>query len=264
MSGPRWQTKFEVKPASWVYVLTPDMDFLGKQIHALVLKHWRIPNNYYHLQPGGHLAALRHHINDHYFAHLDIRNFFGSISNSRITRSLKAFVGYERARKIAKISTVPVSNGQPHSHCLPYGFVQSPVLASVCLQQSHLGTQIASISKSNTIKISLYMDDLLISGTDEGEVKAAFETLKVAAEKSKFHLNIAKESAPATEIVCFNIALSHQCMMITDERLHDFAQDYLATDHPPIQQGIEGYIRTVNPEQLAAFRELLAVPEPQP
>ena len=108
------------------------------------------------------------------------------------------------------------------------------------------------------------MDDLLISGTDEDEVKAAFEMLKVAAEKSKFHLNVAKESTPAAEIVCFNIALSHQCMMITDERLYDFALDYLATDHPPIQQGIEGYIRSVNPEQLAAFRELLAVPEPQP
>lgn len=257
MSEPRWQTKFEVKPTSWVYVPTREMDVLGKQIHALVLRHWQIPSNYYHLQPGGHLAALHHHINDHFFAHLDIKNFFGSISNSRITRSLKGFLSYETARRIAKVSTVPVSNGQPYSHCLPYGFVQSPILASVCLQQSHLGSQIASISKTDTIKVSLYMDDLLISGTNEEEVRIVFEMLKIAAEKSKFKLNDAKESCPATETVCFNIVLSHQSLMITDERLHEFALDYLATDHAPKHQGIEGYICSVNQAQLVPFRSLL-------
>lgn len=257
MNGPRWTVKFEVKPGSWVYVPTKQVADYGRRIHDELLKRYRCPRYYFHLQSGGHLAALQHHVDDRFFAHLDIRNFFGSISRTRITRSLKDILSYPIARDVAKKSTVPVSNGQSYSHCLPYGFVQSPLLASICLHRSHLGTVIERLHQTGYVRISLYMDDLIVSGMNEFITKMAFELIKKAAPKSHFELNQTKEAKTQPLIECFNIRLSHRCLEITNNRLISLAEQYRASDNDFVHDGITGYIKSVNPAQLAVFSQLI-------
>ncbi|WP_257292862.1 hypothetical protein [Endozoicomonas sp. ONNA1] len=91
---------------------------------------------------------MRSHTSGQFFVHLDIRQFFSSINRSRITRSLKPRIGYERAREIAIASTVPAPNTDGSAYILPYGFVQSPILASICLRYSKLGTVLHELSKA--------------------------------------------------------------------------------------------------------------------
>ncbi|MDM5054435.1 reverse transcriptase domain-containing protein [Aeromonas dhakensis] len=251
--------KFEVKPGSWVYVPTKQVAEYGRRIHDELLTRYRCPRYYFHLQSGGHLAALQHHIDDHFFAHLDIKNFFGSISRTRITRSLKDILSYPIARDIAKKSTVPVSNGQSYSHCLPYGFVQSPLLASICLHRSHLGTVIERLHQTGYVRISLYMDDLIVSGMNESITKTAFELIKKAASKSHFELNATKEAKQQPQIECFNISLSHRLLEITPRRLIEFSERYHANDNQFAREGIIGYIKSVNPTQLAVFNQLTSI-----
>ncbi|HHO2168287.1 reverse transcriptase domain-containing protein [Aeromonas caviae] len=257
MNEPRWTVKFEVKPGSWVYVPTKQTASYGRQVHTELLKRYSCPKYYFHLQSGGHLAALHHHINDHYFAHLDIKNFFGSISRTRVTRSLKDILSYKMARDVAKKSTVPVSNGQSYSHCLPYGFVQSPLLASICLHRSHFGKVIEKLHQTGYVRISLYMDDLIVSGMNEAITKMAFELLKKSASKSHFELNAAKEAKQQLQIECFNIHLSHRSLEITYNRLISFAEQYRASDNEFVHDGIIGYIKSVNPAQLLILYQLI-------
>lgn len=259
MTAPRWIVKFEVKPGSWVYVPTKQVAGYGRQVHDELLKRYSCPNYYFHLQSGGHLAALHHHINDHFFAHLDIKNFFGSISRTRITRSLKDILSYQIARDVAKKSTVPVSNEQSYGHCLPYGFVQSPLLASICLHRSYLGKIIERLHHSGYVRISLYMDDLIISGMNEAITKTAFELLKKSAPRSHFELNITKEAKPQPLIECFNIYLSHRLLEITHRRLIEFSERHNANDNRFVRDGIIAYIKSVNPTQLSAFNHLTAI-----
>lgn len=259
MTAPRWVVKFEVKPGSWVYVPTKQVADYGRQVHDELLKRYSCPSYYFHLQSGGHLAALHHHINDHFFAHLDIKNFFGSISRTRITRSLKDILSYQIARDVAKKSTVPVSNGQGHSHCLPYGFVQSPLLASICLHRSHFGKVIEKLHQTGYVRISLYMDDLIVSGMNEAITKMAFELLKKSASKSHFELNATKEAKQQPQIECFNISLSHRLLEITHRRLIEFSERYHANDNQFVREGIIGYIKSVNPTQLAVFNQLTSI-----
>lgn len=257
MNGPRWTVKFEVKPGSWVYVPTKQVADYGRGVHDELLKRYRCPRYYFHLQSGGHLAALQHHVDDHFFAHLDIKNFFGSISRTRITRSLKDILSYPIARDVAKNSTVPVSNGQSYSHCLPYGFVQSPLLASICLHRSHLGQVIEKLHQTGYIRISLYMDDLIVSGMNKAITQAAFELLKKSAKKSHFELNSTKEAKPQSQIECYNIYLSYGSLEITLSRLISFSEQYRASDSKFVHDGIIGYIKSVNTAQLAVFSQLI-------
>lgn len=229
----------------------------GRRVHDELRKRYSCPRYYFHLQPSGHLAALHHHINDYFFAHLDIKNFFGSISRTRITRSLKDILSYPVAREVAKKSTVPVSNGQTYSHCLPYGFVQSPLLASICLHRSHFGKVIEKLHSSGYVRISLYMDDLIVSGMNEAITKMAFELLKKSASRSHFELNAKKESQQQPRIECFNIYLSHKSLVITHSRLISLAEQYRASDDDSVHDGIIGYIKSVNPAQLTIFLQLI-------
>ncbi|HHQ4467759.1 TPA: reverse transcriptase domain-containing protein [Aeromonas veronii] len=259
MNEPRWQLKFEVKPGSWVYVPTIEIAKQGRKLHQGLWSKYQkiIPKNYFHLRLGGHLSALHHHLDDHFFCHLDISNFFGSISRTRITRALKDKLGYDIARNIAKLSTVPVSNNQPFSHCLPYGFIQSPIIASICLAQSHLGESIIKIENKCDVRISLYMDDLIVSGKDLTKTITAFETLKVSAHRSHFTLNEKKECTPNTLIECFNIRLSHQHISLTKDRMHQFVLQHVqGNEH--VQDGILSYIQSVNPMQIPIFEKMLS------
>ncbi|MCF4010411.1 reverse transcriptase domain-containing protein [Rheinheimera sp. UJ63] len=251
MFSRRWDNKFLLKKDLWVYVPSDEMYAFGKKIHTTLSMRWKRPANYYHLIAGGHVAALKYHQSDSYFAKFDIKNFFNSISKTRITRSIKSLVGYSAAREIATVSTVPVSHQQSFSHCLPYGFVQSPILASICLRDSYLGRLIERKFKS--CKISVYMDDIVISGNSESDVDALLNELLSAASKSHFEVNPSKVRLTSHTLESFNIELSQQTLNITADRLDAFKQEILNTENQAKIDAIIGYVKTVNISQAGSL-----------
>lgn len=96
---PFWIHKFEVKPGSWVYIPSTATRTCGERIAKQVKSVWHAPDYFYHLNQGGHVKALQSHLNDKYFASIDISDFFGSISRSRITRTLKKKLAMNKLEK---------------------------------------------------------------------------------------------------------------------------------------------------------------------
>ncbi|MBT2975958.1 MULTISPECIES: reverse transcriptase domain-containing protein [Vibrio] len=244
-----WTSKYEMKPGRWVYVQSSEAKKLGRNINEHIRKHWKIPSYFYHLQLGGHVQALKVHIDNKHFSSLDITDFFGSVSRTRVTRELKSLIGYERARAIAKASTIPHCNPDEHSHSLPYGFSQSPLLASICLAQSHFGSCIRACHETDGMSLSVYMDDIVISSNDEQMLLLWHEKLKIAAGKSKFKLNSLKENISSTSIEVFNINITEHEMHVSDKRFSKLHTVYSLSESEHQRKGIGGYVWTVNPDQ---------------
>lgn len=106
-----WQHKFEVKKDRWVYIPDAETHKFGQKIHAYIRFKWKSPLYMFHLRDGGHVAAANLHIKKKYFSLIDISNFFGATSQSRVTRELGRLIPYIKARDIAKLSTVKNLNG---------------------------------------------------------------------------------------------------------------------------------------------------------
>lgn len=244
-----WLNRFELKPGRWVYEPTPDSRATGQSINRLLHKRWNKPSYYYHLRSGGHVEALRLHLDQTYFATIDISDFFGCISRTRITRSLKPILGYENARKIAKLSTVKASDDYPHSHHLPYGFNQSPILASICLFDSTLGKCLEKININKDLRVSVYMDDIVISSQDKKSLNKKFDEIMSAAQKSKFSLSKEKTRPIANQTEAFNIILSHGEMRIEYDRFVRFQQAYSTSKSEAQKKGIGSYVGSVNKTQ---------------
>lgn len=245
----RWQYRYQRAPGKWVFVPTEESRAEGSRIKDVIENKWRPPKYYFHLRAGGHVAALRSHSNNRHFLRFDIQNFFGSVSRSRVTRCLKPLVGYEEARKIASASTVK----HPHQKnvvFLPYGFVQSPVLASLALYRSALGSCLDRISKRRNLRVSVYMDDIIISSSDLDYVIAAKLEIENAAAKALFELHPEKTEGPAHKVTAFNIELTHTDLSVTQRRLYDLIQAHHHSNSKFQKDGISGYIRSVNPNQV--------------
>ena len=181
------------------------------------------------------------------FIHLDIQNFFGSINRTRITRCLKNLFGYDRAREIANASTV--SHPETKNHILPFGFIQSPIIASICLRESALGRYLEELHRMKGVTVSVYVDDLIISTKDESISKAILDKVSAKATRANFTLNAKKQEGPSAHITAFNILLSENSLSIEESRLNKFIDAYLATDSVNKQRGILGYINSINSDQ---------------
>jgi len=249
-----WLHKFEIKPGRWVYIPNEATLKQGKLIHAYIRSKWKSPLYMFHLRDGGHVAAANHHVQKKYFALIDIKDFFGATSQSRITRALGNFIPYDKARKIAKLSTVKNQNGNGLKHVIPYGYPQSPVLASFCFHQSFCGSLIKNISKSGDISVSIYMDDILLSGNDLGRLEDTFKAVNEALVKSGYTVNRSKTQLPSTIVNVFNLELSQNSLRISAKRIVDFLQAYISSSHPPEKKGIASYVGSVNKEQARLFK----------
>lgn len=249
----QWEHRYERKPGRWVFVPTEECKARGEEIRAQIAKRWIPPPFYFHLKPGGHVAALQYHTTHTYFSRLDIEDFFGSISLSRVTRNLTPFFGYVTARSMAKDSTTNHPSEKSKT-ILPYGFTQSPLLASLALAESALGKQLVGLSKA--IAVSVYMDDILLSSNDESKVADAKATLEALAPISKFKFNAEKCQGPAPTVTAFNVRLERSALALTEERLAQFAAVLEDGPTPHERAGILGYVKTVNAAQADALAAL--------
>lgn len=172
----------------------------------------------YHLSEGTHIRALHDHRKNKFFCRVDIERFFYVISRNRVKRALKE-IGVRDAERFARWSTVknPYAGG---GYVLPYGFVQSPILATLVLSSSAVGEYLRSLG--DDITTSVYMDDVCLSSQSLEALEAAFEGLKVAMGEANFTLKADKTRDPSDKIDIFNCELESGRSEVTPERIAEF------------------------------------------
>ncbi|HDU8493842.1 reverse transcriptase [Morganella morganii] len=250
----RWLHKFELKKNNWVYVPSSEARDQGSAFLKDLLLKWTPPIYYYHLRNGGHISALQVHLNSKYFAHIDLKHFFNSTGRSRVTRVLREFYPFEQAREIARFSTVKNLVSLCPSHVIPYGFVQSPMIATICLDKSLLGKTIRELFNRKDIKISVYMDDIIISSLSLDIVESVYSQLLRCIKKSHYLINEDKSQPPAKNIVVFNINLSRNNIKITETRVIELLINYITTKSVHVKEGIKSYVKKINIDQVDIFK----------
>jgi hypothetical protein len=196
------------------------------------------------------VAALRCHEARAFFLRVDIDDFFARVNRSRITRCLKAWYPYTEAREMASESVVrrPTSS----EFVLPYGFLQSPILASLALDRSKLGSFLRKAHANAALDVSLYMDDIVISSDDKSVLADTADGLEAASVAAMFPLSASKSQGPASCISAFNIDISQGSMLITSARMSAF-QSAFSSGSGAAREGIFRYIESINPIQVACL-----------
>ncbi len=180
----------------------------------------RFPDFFYHLMPGGHIAALHKHRENTYFCKIDLKNYFYSISRNRVARVLSK-IGLERAQHFSKWSCIKNPFLVP-KFCLPYGFPQSPILASLVLDDSAVGKYLREIQEE--ITPAVYVDDISLSSDNFSDLRVAFGKLKEIAQESNFRINEEKVVEPCKIMDIFNITLQKGSTKINWARVEKFYQ----------------------------------------
>jgi hypothetical protein len=146
-------------------------------------------------------------------------------------------------------------DGAPGIYSLPFGFVQSMHLASLALHYSALGRAMLDVRRGG-VAISVYVDDVLLSADDLGQLAEAQVQLLEGAETAGFAFNPAKTRGPANSVQAFNLRIGGGSMRVAESRLSEFRHTVL---QPPqaAAEAVIAYVRTVNGDQaddLAAVR----------
>jgi hypothetical protein len=175
----------------------------------------------YHLSKnGGHVAALHAHRPHSFFARIDIRRFFYSIARNRVARALRA-IGVGRAEHYAKWSCVKNPYGVP-SYALPYGFIQSPVLATLVLLQSGVGAFLRDLEAQRIVLVTVYMDDVTLSSDDFDALQGAFDRLLVCLAEAEFEISPDKTREPGPTMDLFNCDVQQGRTAVREERVNRF------------------------------------------
>lgn len=201
-----------------VFVPTKIGRRIGNEIKDTVEGTYTFDPIYFHLRRGGHVAAMHHHRDNRSFARIDISNFFYSISRRRVQSSLDR-VGVGNARFYAQWSTVVSPFGEPR-YALPYGFVQSPILASLVVATSNLGQHLLSLPPS--INVGVYVDDISLSSDNGDALSRAYQTTLDVMAADGFTVNPAKLRPPADAIDIFNCELAHGKTTVMNDRVNTF------------------------------------------
>ena len=71
---------------------------------------------------------------------------------------------------------------------LPYGFVQSMVLATICIEFSLLGSALIRTYGGGNVRVSMYVDDIILSSDDEGALVKAYDEVLNSVRQSNFRV----------------------------------------------------------------------------
>jgi hypothetical protein len=211
---------------------------IGADIKGRVEKAYAFEDFYYHLRKGGHVAGLHSHRPNRYFCKVDIENFFYSIARNRVVRCLRA-ISIPRSPHYGKWSCVKNPFGEP-SYALPYGFIQSPILASLVLSKSALGTALNKLSKY--ANVAVYVDDITLSSNDLATLKTCYNEILEAFEVADFTPNAGKCTAPCERLSVFNCDLSQSKTLVEPARIADFSR---VARTPASARGFELYCNSV-------------------
>lgn len=234
------------------YAYVQDERFAKKADFYLsrISQYWTCPDYYFHLNSGGHVAGVKKHIYSKYFSKFDIERFYFHVTKNKILRSLKKIgMPFSIADQIASESVV-LADGK---FSLPYGFVQSPILASIVLQQSALGRFIGTLAQS--FPLTVYMDDVIVShrNDDQSLFELSQKVIRIA-ELSRLPINPNKVTVAKSEIQVFNICLAYKRASITNQRMADFCVQLQNCIKKEQVDGILRYVLSVNADQYRDLR----------
>lgn len=250
---PYWIHRYSDPKGHWIYIPSAETRKFATYTETVIKKHWNVPYFYYHLQKGGHIQAIKKHFDlkkNIYFSYIDISNFYGCITRNKIIKVLKKYIGYYNALDIAQRSTT--KNPGSKAYALPYGFPQSPLLASFVLDKSALGQEMRKIATSKEVKVSLFMDDLLLSSANKSSLIKATQRIIASLEKSNFLINTTKSKSVEESIRIFNIHIENNRIAIEQDRLETLISSLLKNQNQYLSiSGTLGYINSVSPSQKA-------------
>ena len=197
------------------------------------------------------MAAARLHESSAAIVRLDIDRFFDHVTRTKIARALRA-IGFpaDEAFEAARLSTVRKPGHAGYS--APFGFVQSPLLASLVLDRSALGRSLRRIKSAGAL-LSVYVDDILLSSDSAATTQAFLAEVQVAANASGLPLNLAKsqlQPGPAAE--AFNLHIGNGMLRVNGLRMTKFSSDAYYASAEQLE-GYAYYLNSVNHNQAIKF-----------
>jgi|GEM_PF-844982 len=245
-----YEYSFELKPGKLVFIQTKEAAVRSKRIIKAVLKRYFPDQVFHHFKRGGgHVGALKRHLEGRYFSTFDIDDFFGRVTRTRLARALRHIgIPSNRAFEWAFESVVVSGNRK----VLPFGFRQSPLLATLVLECSALGVELKRLHEDG-LTVSVYMDDIVISGSDRETVLAASARIMAAAEIAQFPLAENKVAISVAQATAFNIHIQEHHVEFTEERLERFARDFPYLTEAG-QESVQRYALAVGDKELSRLK----------
>lgn len=253
MAGHNYEKRFELKPGKFVYIQRTDALIRGRAAIKQITKRYKPHRIFFHFKrQGGHIAALRMHQGSAFFSRFDITNFFGQVTRTKVYRVLRE-IGFPKARAFnIAVDGVVVEGGKK---VVPYGFCQSPILATLVLEKSHLGVHLRQLSDAGFL-VSVYMDDILISCDDQAALSEASEAVVSAAGTAGFPFSDEKLAVAVNGVDSFNCHITAAEITILEDRMQQFVNDYMAASDAG-KAAIEKYVEAVSKKEIGRFRALL-------
>jgi hypothetical protein len=241
--------KFALPNGKMVYLPTEETKRFGSDLIKWISRRWRIPRHFFHLRRGGHVAAARKHLNGSFFLTCDLSRCFDHVTRSKIHRALKSLgFSHNDAWEFACKSVV----AKQGALSLPFGFPQSPILASLAIDRSALGAALKRLPRDR-VRISVYMDDMLLSAGEQHLLEQAFGAIDESAKKSGFAINASKTVGPAEAVEVFNLRLTNGSLSVAEQRMSLFEEAVLCSN-PFVVDGVIAYVGTVNEDQASVLR----------
>jgi hypothetical protein len=227
----------------WIYIPNEACRRRAAQILRFFERAIEFPAYFYHYKSGGHVAALHGHLSGQHFFKIDIRNFFYSIANNRVARTLASY-GLRGAPKYAKWSTVRNPYGPHPRYVLPIGFWQSPHIASLVMVKSPIADAIER-AIDRGVSVTVYLDDIIGSSVDADLLREVYDDIRLACATAGLIPNPDKLTPPSAAIVAFNCDLTSGRAEVTDERIAKF---YRAFPSFRARESFETYVTRVASE----------------
>ncbi len=239
-----------LKNGKQIFAQSESSQVFGRKLAKKILKKWKPSQIYYHFRKGGHVSAVKAHAKNKYFIKLDIKNFFPSVTRNKVIRDLvRIGFKFRDADEYAKISTVIVNDRA----IIPFGFVQSSILSTLAFHKSKIGIYLDALSKNSDFKISVYVDDIIISSNSEDKLSKVLTDFKEKIDSSQFSLNTKKSSKKVKIKICaFNIDLRKKMIKINKKTIEEFK--HKSSHNDATKRALVGYIKTINPEQAKKFK----------
>ncbi len=244
MVAHNYSYRFEIKPGKFVYVQLKDAKIRASRALKRIRRQGYRPHEiFFHFKrSGGHVAAMHAHEHNRYFSRFDISNFFGRVTRSKIDRALRD-LGLSRGEAFdIAADAVVVADG---TKALPFGFKQSPMLATLVLERSLLGIVLKQIADGG-LTVTVYVDDIIVSGTDAASVASASARIEEASKTANFPLSEAKAAVAEPIVEVFNCSLTHAEIAILEDRMEEFVADYNRAGDQG-RAAIENYVGAVSP-----------------
>lgn len=191
---------------------------IGNELKKKIERAYIFDDFFYHLKPGGHVSAIHAHRENLYFCKVDIENFFYSIGRNRVVRILRE-INIPRAEHYGRWSCVKSSNAVD-SYALPYGFVQSPIIATLAIAKSAIGDVLRHIPSN--ITVTVYVDDISLSSSDRTLLCDYHSELLRTIVNSGFKVNKDKCVVPRDRLTIFNCELIKGKTFVLEDRIKKF------------------------------------------